>query len=187
MASTALAHYSVYVIAICCRSRARTIRWPALETNVLAGGTCTAVIDLIERFGRVHGAAFPIGTRGRLNGGDSRVVALPAVALLGLLAVLREHVHFDRVRPLPLYGGRPRRHRRRHHGIFGGNVAHAAKRSLAGNESAKLKPLRAGVSSIPGGARATRWLLRRRARSRAAALRPNAGRSVAFPPASPRA
>jgi membrane-associated phospholipid phosphatase len=59
MASTAVANYSIYVIAVLFPIESPYYSLAALETQKLAGGYCTAVINLIERFGRVHGAAFP--------------------------------------------------------------------------------------------------------------------------------
>ncbi|MGA8011529.1 MAG: phosphatase PAP2 family protein [Candidatus Acidiferrales bacterium] len=59
MASTAVAHYSVYVMAVLLPVESPYYSLAGLQTNSLAGGYCTAVIDLIERFARVHGAAFP--------------------------------------------------------------------------------------------------------------------------------
>jgi membrane-associated phospholipid phosphatase len=59
MVSTALANYSIYTIAVLFPIESPYYSLAALETHKLAGGYCTAVIDLIERFGRVHGAAFP--------------------------------------------------------------------------------------------------------------------------------
>jgi len=59
MASTAVAHYSVYVMAVLLPVESPYYSLAGLQTNTLAGGYCTAVIDLIERFARVHGAAFP--------------------------------------------------------------------------------------------------------------------------------
>jgi membrane-associated phospholipid phosphatase len=59
MVSTALAHYSIYVAAVLLPIESPYYSLATLETQRLDGGYCTAVIDLIERFGRVHGAAFP--------------------------------------------------------------------------------------------------------------------------------
>lgn len=59
MASTAVAHYSVYVIAVLLPVESPYYSLAALQTHPLTGGYCTALIDVIERFGRVHGAAFP--------------------------------------------------------------------------------------------------------------------------------
>jgi membrane-associated phospholipid phosphatase len=59
MASTAVAHYSVYVIAVLLPVESPYYSLAALQTNTLTGGYCTALIEFIERFGRVHGAAFP--------------------------------------------------------------------------------------------------------------------------------
>ena len=59
MTSTAIAHYSVYVVSVLLPIESPYYSLAGVQTKVLAGGTCTALIDLIERFGRVHGAAFP--------------------------------------------------------------------------------------------------------------------------------
>ncbi|MGA8222031.1 MAG: phosphatase PAP2 family protein [Candidatus Acidiferrales bacterium] len=59
MVSTAVAHYSVYVIAVLLPIQSPYHALPSLETNPLPGGWCTATIDFIERFARVRGAAFP--------------------------------------------------------------------------------------------------------------------------------
>ena len=58
MTATAIAHYSVYVISILFPIESPHFALAALQPH-LAGGTSTALINLIERFGRVHGAAFP--------------------------------------------------------------------------------------------------------------------------------
>lgn len=59
MVSTAVAHYSVYVIAVLFPVESPYHSLAPLETKSLAGGYFTATIDLIERFARVHGGAFP--------------------------------------------------------------------------------------------------------------------------------
>jgi membrane-associated phospholipid phosphatase len=59
MASTAIAHYSVYVVAILLPVESPYYSLAPLHLPALPGSYCTALIDLIERFGRVHGAAFP--------------------------------------------------------------------------------------------------------------------------------
>jgi len=59
MVSTAIAHYSVYVIAILFPIESPHYSLASLQSKPLTGGACTAVINLIEHFGRVHGAAFP--------------------------------------------------------------------------------------------------------------------------------
>lgn len=59
MTATALAHYSVYVIAILFPIESPYFALASLETNPLIGGPFTATIEWIEHFGRVHGAAFP--------------------------------------------------------------------------------------------------------------------------------
>jgi membrane-associated phospholipid phosphatase len=58
MTSTAIAHYSVYVISILFPIESPHFALAALQPQ-LAGGASTALINLIEQFGRVHGAAFP--------------------------------------------------------------------------------------------------------------------------------
>jgi len=59
MTSTAIAHYSVYVIAILFPIESPYFALASLNLAPLTGGRITAAIDFIERFGRVHGAAFP--------------------------------------------------------------------------------------------------------------------------------
>jgi membrane-associated phospholipid phosphatase len=59
MVSTAIAHYSVYVISILIPVESPYYSLAAFNTKALPGSYCTALVDLIERFGRVHGAAFP--------------------------------------------------------------------------------------------------------------------------------
>jgi membrane-associated phospholipid phosphatase len=59
MASTAIANYSIYAIAILLPIESPYYSLASLQPKPLRGGYCTALIGLIERFGRVHGAAFP--------------------------------------------------------------------------------------------------------------------------------
>lgn len=59
MVSTAIAHYSVYVIAVLFPIESPHFALATLNPTPLKGGACTATIELIEHFGRVHGAAFP--------------------------------------------------------------------------------------------------------------------------------
>ena len=59
MASTAIAHYSVYVISILLPVESPYFSLAALNTQPLSGGYSTALITFIERLARVHGAAFP--------------------------------------------------------------------------------------------------------------------------------
>lgn len=59
MVSTAIANYSIYAIAILLPIESPYYSLASLQTKPLVGGGCTALIGLIERFGRVHGAAFP--------------------------------------------------------------------------------------------------------------------------------
>ncbi|MFZ0886246.1 MAG: phosphatase PAP2 family protein [Candidatus Acidiferrales bacterium] len=59
MTSTAIAHYSVYVIAILFPIESPCFALASLNPVPLKGGAFTATIELIEHFGRVHGAAFP--------------------------------------------------------------------------------------------------------------------------------
>jgi membrane-associated phospholipid phosphatase len=59
MVSTAIAHYSVYVISILLPVESPYFSLASLNTQPLSGGFATALISLIERVARVHGAAFP--------------------------------------------------------------------------------------------------------------------------------
>lgn len=59
MVSTAVAHYSVYVIAVLFPIESPHYSLAALTTESSSGGYFTETIDVIERFARVHGAAFP--------------------------------------------------------------------------------------------------------------------------------
>ena len=59
MTSTAIAHYSVYVIALLFPVESPYHSLAGLQTKELAGGAVTTLTNFIEHFGRVHGAAFP--------------------------------------------------------------------------------------------------------------------------------
>jgi membrane-associated phospholipid phosphatase len=59
MVSTAVAHYSVYVIAVLLPIESPYHAFAPLQMKPLTGGYVTAAMDFIERFARVHGAAFP--------------------------------------------------------------------------------------------------------------------------------
>ena len=59
MVSTAMAHYTVYFIAVLLPVESPYYSLAALDSVRLTGGLSTHLIGLIERFGRVHGAAFP--------------------------------------------------------------------------------------------------------------------------------
>jgi len=59
MVSTAIAHYSVYVIAVLFPVESPYFALASLNLPQLPGGAFTTTIEFIERFGRVHGAAFP--------------------------------------------------------------------------------------------------------------------------------
>jgi len=59
LTSMAFAHYTVYVIAIWFPIQSPFHAFPALQHQILPGGPATWVINLVERYGRVHGAAFP--------------------------------------------------------------------------------------------------------------------------------
>ncbi len=59
MTSMALAHYTVYTIAVLFPIQSPFHAFPALEHQILPGGPATLMINLVERYGRVHGAAFP--------------------------------------------------------------------------------------------------------------------------------
>ncbi len=61
MTSTALAHYTVYLIAIVFPIESPHFSLPRASGPLapLTGGFSTALIGVIETYGRVHGAAFP--------------------------------------------------------------------------------------------------------------------------------
>jgi membrane-associated phospholipid phosphatase len=59
MVSTAVAHYSVYAIAVLFPVESPYFALASLHLAPLQGGAFTTTIEFIERFGRVHGAAFP--------------------------------------------------------------------------------------------------------------------------------
>ncbi|MFY9754300.1 MAG: phosphatase PAP2 family protein [Candidatus Acidiferrales bacterium] len=59
MASTAIAHNTVYAISILFPTESPYFALASLQTKTLTGGFFTRAIGLIEHFGRVHGAAFP--------------------------------------------------------------------------------------------------------------------------------
>jgi membrane-associated phospholipid phosphatase len=59
MVATAIAHYSVYVIAVLYPVESPYFALASLHLAPLEGGAFTAAIEFIERFGRVHGGAFP--------------------------------------------------------------------------------------------------------------------------------
>jgi membrane-associated phospholipid phosphatase len=59
MVATAIAHYSVYVIAVLFPVESPYFALASLNLPPLVGGAFTTTIEFIERFGRVHGAAFP--------------------------------------------------------------------------------------------------------------------------------
>ena len=59
MVSTAIAQYSVYVIAVLLPIESPYHAFVSFRQKPLTGGPFTATIDMIERFARVHGAAFP--------------------------------------------------------------------------------------------------------------------------------
>jgi membrane-associated phospholipid phosphatase len=59
MTATAIAHYSVYVMALLFPIESPYFSLASLHLAPLVGGPFTATIELIEHFGRVHGAAFP--------------------------------------------------------------------------------------------------------------------------------
>jgi membrane-associated phospholipid phosphatase len=59
MTATAMAHYTVYVIALLFPIESPYYALASVNTKPLVGGPFTATIELVEHFGRVHGAAFP--------------------------------------------------------------------------------------------------------------------------------
>jgi membrane-associated phospholipid phosphatase len=59
MTATAIAHYSVYIVAVLFPIESPFFSLQPLDVGPLVGGPFTATIEFIERYGRVHGAAFP--------------------------------------------------------------------------------------------------------------------------------
>ncbi len=59
LTSMALANYTVYAIAVLLPIESPYHAFAQLQQVPLTGGPATWLMDLIERFGRVHGAAFP--------------------------------------------------------------------------------------------------------------------------------
>ena len=59
MVATAIAHYSVYAIAVLFPVESPYFALASLHLAPLEGGAFTTAIEFIERFGRVHGGAFP--------------------------------------------------------------------------------------------------------------------------------
>jgi membrane-associated phospholipid phosphatase len=59
MVSTAIAHYSVYVLAVLFPVESPYFALASLNLPPLTGGAFTTTVEFVERFGRVHGAAFP--------------------------------------------------------------------------------------------------------------------------------
>ena len=59
MVATAIAHYSVYTMAILVPVESPYFALASLNLAPLEGGAFTTAIEFIERFGRVHGGAFP--------------------------------------------------------------------------------------------------------------------------------
>jgi membrane-associated phospholipid phosphatase len=59
LTSMAIAHYAVYVLAVLLPIESPFHAFPVLQSAPLDGGPVAALMNLIERFGRVRGAAFP--------------------------------------------------------------------------------------------------------------------------------
>jgi membrane-associated phospholipid phosphatase len=59
LVSMGVAHYTVYVIAVLLPVESPYHAFAALRSVPLAGGPVTHLMEFIERFGRVRGAAFP--------------------------------------------------------------------------------------------------------------------------------
>ena len=59
MVATAIAHYSVYVMAVLFPVESPYFALASLHLAPLDGGAFTTTVEFIERFGRVHGGAFP--------------------------------------------------------------------------------------------------------------------------------
>ena len=136
--STAIAHDSVYVIAVLVPVESPYYSLAALEPQKLAGGYCTAP-DQIHRTLRARprrGISF--GTRRRLDGRNPGVMALQAMAFLAVLAVFCEQVRGDCLPTLSLCRGRSRRPRRRRGWILSGNSPDAANGNFTAVTEAEL-------------------------------------------------
>ncbi|HKV28745.1 MAG TPA: phosphatase PAP2 family protein [Candidatus Acidoferrales bacterium] len=59
MVSTAIAHYSVYFISVLLPVESPHFSLASIETMRLSGGFCTHLINWLESYALVHGAAFP--------------------------------------------------------------------------------------------------------------------------------
>jgi membrane-associated phospholipid phosphatase len=181
MVSTAIAHYSVYLLSVLLPVESPYYSLAALNWQPLAGGYPTALIGFIERFARVRGAAFP-----------SAHVAGSLVALVACWRYRRWLFwvclpFFVSMSIATVYG--------RYHyvadvlaGLVVGAVGSTVGDWLVRQANALPKISGTGssvsVSRAAGVAYATRWLPRMRAPSRASALPPIACRSAADQSAS---
>ncbi|HEV2182904.1 MAG TPA: phosphatase PAP2 family protein [Candidatus Acidoferrales bacterium] len=59
MVSTAIAHYTVYFISVLAPVESPHFSLASIETVRLSGGVCTDLINWLESYALVHGAAFP--------------------------------------------------------------------------------------------------------------------------------
>ena len=59
MVSTAIAHYTVYFISVLAPVESPHFSLASIETVRLSGGFCTRLIDWLESYALVRGAAFP--------------------------------------------------------------------------------------------------------------------------------
>ena len=104
MTATAIAHYSVYVISILFPIESPHFALAAVQPH-LEGGASTALINLIERFGRVHGAAFPSAHVAGSMVAILASLALSAMAFLAVFAIFRGDDDRDSLRRLSLRRG----------------------------------------------------------------------------------
>ena len=106
MVSTAIANYTVYFIAVLFPIESPYHALAAMNTT-------PSQRRIFHRGDRIHRAVRARARRRvsvcscrRLDSGDSGVVAIPALALLGVPAIFCEHVRIDGLRTLSLYCGR---------------------------------------------------------------------------------
>ena len=105
MTSTAIAHYSVYVIAILFPIESPYFALASLNLAPLTAGQDHGRHRFHRAFRPRPRRGVSLGARGRFDGRDARSAPLQAVAVLAVPAIFREHVRGDGVRALPLHGG----------------------------------------------------------------------------------
>ena len=133
MVSTAIANYAVYFIAVLFPIESPYHALAAMNTT-------PSQRRIFHRGDRIHRAVRSCARRRvsvrscrRLDSGNSRVVAVPSLALLGVPAIFCEHVRVDRLRPLPLYCGRAGGNCCGRAWLCRGKLADGAKRRVGGD------------------------------------------------------